>query len=150
MTSSLKDISLSFGFSSYILLCFWISLIVTTFVVYYVFFFNVLKSFINDCRTLFSFFSSSVCRHKFSLSFSFKNMLWNIKRDDFFSLSWIRKMKSARRCYKGVPNGSEITFESFCEWTDFQISTIVIKILKWLNSWHNSIQTFTTVFNLSL
>ena len=84
LTSFLKDISLSFEFPPYILLCFWILSIVTIFVVYYMFFFNILKSFMNDCRVLFLFFSSSTCRRRFSISFSFKYMSWNIKRDDFF------------------------------------------------------------------
>ena len=85
LTSSLKDISLSFEFSSYLLLCFWISSIITIFVVYCVFFFNVLRSFMNDRRILFSFFSSSIYCCRFSISFSFKYVSWNIKRDDFFS-----------------------------------------------------------------
>ena len=64
--------------------------------------------------------------------------------------SWIRRMKSVRRCHKDVSNCSEITFELFHEWIDFQNLTIVMKILKWLNFWHNSIQTFTIAFNLLL
>ena len=63
---------------------------------------------------------------------------------------WIRRMRSARERHKGAPSCSEIILEPFHEWTNFQNSTIVMKILKWLDSWHNSIQTFITAFNLSL
>ena len=99
LTSSLKDIPLSFEFSSYILLCFWISSIVTIFVVYYMFFFNVLKSFMSDRRILFSFFSFSTCFRKFSISFFFqicviKYKMWQlffIRAKDQMSIKFIIK-----------------------------------------------------------
>ena len=69
LTSSLKNISLNFEFSLYILLCFWISSIVAIFVVYYVFSFNVLKLFMNNCRILFLFFIFNISSHILNLDF---------------------------------------------------------------------------------
>ena len=80
LKSSLKNISLNFEFSLYILLCFWILSIDRIFVVYY----NILKLFLNDRRILFSFCSSLTCRCRFLILFSFKFVSWNIKRDTFF------------------------------------------------------------------
>ena len=56
LISFLKNILLSLEFSSYFLLCFWISSIVTIFVVYYIFFLNVLRLFMNNGIILFFFY----------------------------------------------------------------------------------------------
>ena len=91
LTSSLKDISLSFKFSLYILLCFWILSIITIFVMYYMFSFNVLKSFMNDRRTLFSFFSSSIYRCRFPISFFFQICVIKYKTWRLFFMRIIAK-----------------------------------------------------------